>query len=113
MAFVAGSSGFSDTAVVRKDACLLARSVTRPRARAPRMMVKSDGVRPPIDLPSGVLLMVSSVLAIASVGSVFELTSGHPQYGTPLTAAILATSFPGFLFMFWATLQKGKAEESE
>ncbi|KAA8491208.1 hypothetical protein FVE85_9503 [Porphyridium purpureum] len=74
-------------------------------------LVMSNG--PPINLPSGVLLMFSSVLAIASVGSVFELSSGHPQYGTPVTAAILAASFPGFLFMFWATLQKGKAEESE
>lgn len=75
-------------------------------ARSIRM---SDNA-PPIDAPSGILLLMSSVLAIASVGSVFELTGGHPTYGTQVTAIILAVSLPGFLFLFYSAIRKGQQE---
>ncbi len=67
----------------------------------------------PFDVPAGVLLAVSSVLAIASIGCVFELTSGHPQLGNTLTMAILLVSFPGFIGLYYAALQKGKLEADE
>lgn len=70
----------------------------------------AGGGGPPINAPSSVLLLTSSVLAIASIGSVFELTGGHPTYGTQLTSAILAVSLPGFLFLFYAAIRKGQQE---
>ncbi len=79
-----------------------------------KMRVQSggnDGV--PINAPSGVLLAVSSILAIASVGCVFELAGGHPQYGQSLTAGILVVSFPLFLGLFYAAIRKGQAEAEE
>ena len=50
---------------------------------------------------TGFCLLGSSVSAIAAVGSVFELTSGHPEWGTLVTGCILAGSIPltAFLFM--------------
>lgn len=77
-----------------------------------RMESSGEG-RVPIDLPSGVLLAVSSVLAIAAVGCVFELSSGHPQYGVPLTSGILIVSLPGFLGLFYAAIRKGQVEAEE
>lgn len=63
--------------------------------------------------PAGVLLGASSVLAIATVGCVFELSSGHPQYGVPATAAILVGSGPGFVALFAAAIRKGQLEAEE
>lgn len=65
---------------------------------------------PPVDAPSGVLLGVSCVLAIASVGSIFELTGGHPTYGSGPTSAVLAVTLPAFLFLFYAAIRKGQQE---
>lgn len=64
----------------------------------------------PINLPSGVLLLASSVLAIACVGCVFELSGGHPQYGTPFTAGVLAVSAPAFAFLYYAAIKRGQLE---
>lgn len=80
----------------------------------PSMQTLPDGQSPPppppINLPSTTLLLTSCVLAIASVGCVFELSSGHPTYGQTLTSAILAVSLPGFLFLFYAAIRKGQQE---
>lgn len=65
---------------------------------------------PPINAPSGVLLLLSSVLAIAFIGSVFELTGGHPTYGTTFTSGVLVISLPGFLFLFYSAIRKGQQE---
>lgn len=65
---------------------------------------------PPINAPSSVLLLTSSVLAISSIGCVFELSGGHPTYGSQLTCVILAGSLPGFLFFFYAAIRKGQQE---
>ena len=43
---------------------------------------------------SGILLLVSCITAIASVGCIFELSSGVPELGQTGTAIILAISVP-------------------
>ncbi|EME27153.1 hypothetical protein Gasu_52560 isoform 1 [Galdieria sulphuraria] len=75
-------------------------------------MKKAPSSKPPLNVPSGILLGVSCVLAIAFVGSIFELSSGHPQYGRELTSVILVSSLPSFLFLFYAAIQKGKDESN-
>jgi len=54
---------------------------------------------------SGVLLLISCVAAIAGVGSVFELASGAPKYGTGLTGVILALSIPLVVGAFYAAVK--------
>jgi len=49
---------------------------------------------------SGVLLLLSCVTAIASVGSVFELSSGVPQLGQTNTSVILGLSIPLTIVFF-------------
>lgn len=68
------------------------------------------GGGPPINAPSSVLLLTSSVLAIATIGCMFELGGGHPTYGQNLTTGILVLSLPGFLFFFYAAIRKGQQE---
>jgi len=58
---------------------------------------------------SGILLMLCCILTIAAVGSVFELSSGMPQYGTPLTATILGLSVPLAVWSFYAAVQDARA----
>lgn len=65
---------------------------------------------PPVNLPSSVLLLSSSILAIAAIGCVFELSGGHPSLGSTRTFTILAVSLPGFLFLFYAAIRKGQQE---
>lgn len=60
---------------------------------------------------SGIYLALCCVSAIAAVGSVFELGYGHPTYGTPVTAAILALSIPVTIVLFWAAVQDTKANQ--
>ncbi|WP_017711689.1 hypothetical protein [Prochlorothrix hollandica] len=58
---------------------------------------------------SAVLLLVSCVTAIASVGSIFELSSGEPQLGMTLTAVILGASLPlTGLCLFFAVKAAGE-----
>ncbi|CAM9619561.1 unnamed protein product [Discosporangium mesarthrocarpum] len=68
----------------------------------------------PIDLPAYLLLSLSTVLAIAFVGCIFEATSAPtPQLGYPLTYLIGILSLPSFLFLFYAAIKKGQAEAEE
>eukprot|EP00970_Alexandrium_tamarense_P013009 scaffold3204_cov185-Alexandrium_tamarense.AAC.2 len=67
----------------------------------------------PVDLPSPVLLSSSMVLAIAGVGSVFELTGGSPVLGFGPTAAIAAVGLPSCLFLFYAAIKKGEYETEQ
>ncbi|KAL7483164.1 hypothetical protein ACHAW6_008814 [Cyclotella cf. meneghiniana] len=67
----------------------------------------------PLDLPSPLLLSASMVLAIASTGSLFELTGGAPTLGFGTTAAIAAIGLPSCLFLFYAAILKGMAETEE
>jgi hypothetical protein len=50
-------------------------------------------------------LLGACITAIAAVGSVFELTSGQPDYGTTTTAIILAISVPLTIGLFYVAVR--------
>jgi len=58
---------------------------------------------------SGLFLACSCVAGIASVGSVFELSSGVPQLGGTVTSVILALSIPLTALFFYAAVQDARA----
>ncbi len=60
---------------------------------------------------SGVLLLVSCVAAIAAVGSVFELASGTPKFGSGVTLVILALSIPSVIAAFYAAVKDTNSVE--
>ncbi|MBE9117353.1 hypothetical protein IQ249_15750 [Lusitaniella coriacea LEGE 07157] len=60
---------------------------------------------------SGIFLMGSCITAIAAVGSIFELSYGHPTYGMTVTAIILAASIPASGLFFWAAVKDTKANQ--
>ena len=60
---------------------------------------------------SGVLLGGSCVTAIAAVGSVFELSSGHPQLGSLITGVLLALATPLTAILFYAAVQDARANQ--
>ncbi|MEM9006684.1 MAG: hypothetical protein AAGE59_24545 [Cyanobacteria bacterium P01_F01_bin.86] len=58
---------------------------------------------------SGLFLLGSCVAAIAAVGSIFELTSGQPDWGTAPTSAVLVLSIPLVGIFFYAAVRDAKA----
>lgn len=60
---------------------------------------------------SGVLLGGSCIAAIAAVGSIFELSSGHPQLGSLATGIILALAVPLTALFFYAAVQDARANQ--
>ena len=50
------------------------------------------------------------VLAIASTGSIFELSGGSPVVGVAPSVAIAVTGIPTCFFLFYAAIKKGIAE---
>lgn len=58
---------------------------------------------------SGLFLGGSCVAAIAAVGSIFELASGKPEFGSLATSIILAISIPLGGFLFFAAVQDANA----
>ncbi|MBW4506788.1 MAG: hypothetical protein KME64_09795 [Scytonematopsis contorta HA4267-MV1] len=58
---------------------------------------------------SGLFLAGSCITAIAAVGSVFELSSGQPEYGTQITSIILALSIPLTGLFFVAAVRDARA----
>lgn len=50
------------------------------------------------------------LLPLRSIGSVFELAGGSPQFGFETTAAITAIGVPATFFIFYAAIKKGMAE---
>ncbi|TAE59743.1 MAG: hypothetical protein EAZ76_17755 [Nostocales cyanobacterium] len=58
---------------------------------------------------SGLFLGGSCVTAIAAVGSVFELSSGQPDFGVQTTAIILALSIPLTVLFFIAAVKDARA----
>lgn len=60
---------------------------------------------------SGVFLLGSCITAIASVGSIFELSSGMPELGNLTTSVILAASIPLTIVLFWAAVQDTRANQ--
>lgn len=67
----------------------------------------------PINAPSPVLLASSMVLAIASTGSIFELSGGHPVLGFVPTVIVTLVGVPACFFLFYASIKKGIAETEE
>lgn len=53
-------------------------------------------------------LGISSVSAIAAVGSVFELASGVPRFGNGTTTAILIASAIATPLLFWYAVKTGR-----
>lgn len=60
---------------------------------------------------SGLFLAGSCVAAIAAVGSVFELSSGSPDWGTVPTTVVLGVCVPLVGFLFYAAVQDAKADQ--
>lgn len=60
---------------------------------------------------SGLLLAGSCVAAIAAVGSIFELSSGHPELGTITTSIILTLAIPLTGIFFYAAVKDAKANQ--
>ncbi len=57
---------------------------------------------------TGFCLLGASISAIAAVGSVFELTSGDPEWGTLTTGSILAASIPLTVILFLTAVKNSK-----
>jgi hypothetical protein len=62
---------------------------------------------------SGVLLLLSCIAAIASVGSVFELSSGNPELGTMTTGIILVISIPLTIISFIGAVADARKANQE
>lgn len=58
---------------------------------------------------SGLLLLLSCVMAIACVGSIFELSSGIPQLGQTNTTIILGISIPLAVISFVLAVMDARA----
>lgn len=58
---------------------------------------------------SGALLGVACLTAIAAVGSMFELSSGEPDWGTYPTALVLGLSIPTGILSFIAAVKDARA----
>jgi hypothetical protein len=58
-------------------------------------------------------LLGACISAVAAVGSVFELSSGAPDYGTPITATILALSIPLCAGLFYVAVRSTNAVNSK
>lgn len=60
---------------------------------------------------SGLFLAGSCVAAIAAVGSIFELSSGHPELGSLVTGIILTASIPLTGLFFYAAVRDARANQ--
>ncbi len=60
---------------------------------------------------SGVFLLGSCICAIASVGSIFELSSGNPELGGLVTGIILAATIPLTGVLFVAAVADARANQ--
>ena len=58
---------------------------------------------------SGAYLGVACLSAIAAVGSMFELSSGDPDWGTAPTAVVIALSIPAGIIAFRAAVKDARA----
>jgi hypothetical protein len=52
-----------------------------------------------------ICLLGACITAIAAVGSVFELASGTPEYGSTITGSILAISIPLTVGLFYVAVR--------
>ncbi|MFM2429044.1 MAG: hypothetical protein RLZZ511_257 [Cyanobacteriota bacterium] len=58
---------------------------------------------------SGLFLAIACICGVAAVGSVFEITSGQPDFGMTATIAILAASVPVGITAFVVAVKDAKA----
>lgn len=58
---------------------------------------------------SGAYLGIACLSAIAAVGSMFELSSGDPDWGTAPTAVTIALSIPAGIIAFRAAVKDARA----
>jgi hypothetical protein len=56
-----------------------------------------------------ICLLGACITAIAAVGSVFELSSGQPEYGTTITGTILAICLPLTVGLFYVAVRSTNA----
>mmetsp|Transcript_23893 Transcript_23893/g.27530 ORF Transcript_23893/g.27530 Transcript_23893/m.27530 type:complete len:181 (+) Transcript_23893:53-595(+) len=67
----------------------------------------------PLNIPSPLLLGSSMILAIAGVGSMFDIAGGSPQLGFPLTESIATVGTTISLYFFYCAILKGISETEE
>ncbi|HIK43845.1 MAG TPA: hypothetical protein IGR64_03050 [Leptolyngbyaceae cyanobacterium M65_K2018_010] len=60
---------------------------------------------------SGLYLAGSCIAAIAAVGSIFELSSGSPDWGTGPTTLVLGLCLPLVGVLFYAAVKDAKANQ--
>jgi hypothetical protein len=58
---------------------------------------------------SGLFLAIACICGVAAVGSVFEITSGEPDFGMTPTIVILAASIPVGIAAFVVAVKDAKA----
>jgi hypothetical protein len=58
---------------------------------------------------SGLCLLGACISAIAAVGSIFELSSGSPEWGNSITTGILVISIPLCIGLFYIAVQSSNA----
>lgn len=77
------------------------------------------GDAPPASLPFAVWLIASSLVAIAAVGSAFELSAGRPAFGVvapdspfylPLLGGFAATGLPTAGWLFYKAVTTANEE---
>jgi len=67
----------------------------------------------PLDVPSPLLLASSIIIAIISVGSLFDLLGGSPSLGFAPSAGIALVGLPVCFFLFYAAIVKGQKETED
>mmetsp|Transcript_22049 Transcript_22049/g.44607 ORF Transcript_22049/g.44607 Transcript_22049/m.44607 type:complete len:188 (-) Transcript_22049:632-1195(-) len=107
------AEGADDDEGAASTAPVPSEGVVEPSAATPAKVEEEDGKDYPLDVPSPILLASSMILAIASIGSIFELGGGNPSNGFATSAAISALGLPSCLFLFYAAIKKGAAETEE
>ncbi len=65
----------------------------------------------PVTPKSSIFLGGSCIAFIASVGSIFELSSGEPDLGFGATAVILSLAFPLGIGLFIAAARDARANQ--
>jgi hypothetical protein len=58
---------------------------------------------------SGLFLAIACICGVAAVGSVFEITSGEPDFGMTPTIVIMGASIPIGIAAFIAAVKDAKA----
>ncbi len=60
---------------------------------------------------SSLFLAIACICGVAAVGSVFEISSGEPDFGMNPTIAILVASIPAGIAAFVAAVKDARANQ--